>query len=155
MKYLLSTTALALTLAFSGMAYAEPGPGHDGPPPPPFEEALKKLPDKDAAAFRDTMKASHEKDKATFEQMHKLHGELKAIITADTFDKNAFIAKNKQLDALHDKLHVNMTEALANAISKLPPDERKTFAEAMHHEHGPHHHDKGDDHTPPPPPEGQ
>jgi len=154
MKHLLSTTALVLTLAFSGMAYAHDGhDGHDGPPPP-FEAGLSKLPQKDADAFRATMKASHEKDKALFEQMHKLHDELHDIMTAETFDKGAFIAKSKELNVLHDKMHAHMTEAFATALSQLSQDERKTMADAMKHgHHGMHHHDHGgaaDDNAAPP-----
>ena len=145
MNKLLSTTALAVTLALCGVAYADMPP----PPPPPFEEALSKLPDKDAAAFRDTMKQSHEKDKALFDQMHKLHEDLRAIIVAPTFDKDAFIAKNKELDELHHKMHAHMTAALATALSALTPDERKTFAESMHHHGGKHHHGPAGDAPPP------
>jgi len=141
MKKLLSTTALALTLAFSGIAYAHDH--HDGPPAF-MEEALSKLPDKDADQFRATMKQSHEKDKALFEQMHKLHDEQRAILTADNFDKSAYIVKSKELQKLHDKMHANMTQAFATAVSQLPQDERQTLADAMHHGH--HHH--GDDNAP-------
>ena len=58
----------------------------------------------------------------------KLHD----LITADKFDKDAFIAKSGELVKLHEKMESSMTEAFATALSKLPADERKTLADAMH-----------------------
>lgn len=152
-KTLLSMAAIILTLACSGMAYANDGEGdHKGPPPPgapPFmEEALSQLPEKDAEKFRDTMRQAHEKNRAIHEQMRQLHEELHRIMTAEKFDKSAFIAKNNELKQMQDMMFSNMTEAFAAALSGLSQGERKTLADAMRTAmpHGPH--------DGPPPPHG-
>ena len=131
MNRLLSTSALIVTLAFANAAYARDAKGPDAEPSF-IEEALSQLPEKDASLFRDTMKKSHEKDKALHDQMHKLHDELHEIAIADEFDKEAFIEKSNELAKLQAKMHASMTEAFANALEKLPADERKTVADAVH-----------------------
>ena len=144
MRKLLSTTALVFTLAISGVAYANDdwhGKGDHKGPPPYIEEALSKLPEEDAAQFRNTMKQSQEKGKTIFEQMHKLHEDLHGILTAEKFDKAAYIAKNKELTKLHDKMHANMTEAFATAAAQLSQDDRKILADAMKNKWH-HHHDE-------------
>lgn len=151
MKALLSTTAMITLLTVSSVAFADSDShGKDGKGEHPFmEEALSKLPEKDAATFRDTMKQSHEKDKDLFEKSHKMHEELHALLAADTFDKAAYVAKSKELAKIHATMHDHMTEAFATAVSKLPPDERKILADNIHEmhkgmHHGHHHHDGKD-----------
>jgi len=143
MKTLLSTTALLLTLGFSGAALANSDwYGKEGQDmnPSTMEGAICKLPKHDAAQFRDTMKEARENNKNLQEQIGDLHGELHAILTAPTFDEGAFLAKRKELQQLHDQMETNMTEAFASAVANLTQDERVTLTRAMHHEHDKHHH---------------
>lgn len=146
MKKLLTTTALVFTMAMAGMAYADKGSEHGGwhdGPPPFMEEAINKLPAAKAEAFKATMKKSHEKNEKLSAQSKKLHEEMRAIVTAEKFDKAAFLAKSGELQKVHDQMHVSMTESLAEALSSLSQDERKTLSDNMHFGSGEHHHHKG------------
>jgi uncharacterized membrane protein len=140
MRNILSTTALILAMTSAANAYAHDdskGKGNHAF----MEETLSKLPEQDATQFRNTMKQAYEKDQAQRDQAHKLHEEISGILTADKFDKSAYVAKSKQLEKLHDKMHADMTEAFATAVAQLPQDERATLAAGMHHKH--HHHEAG------------
>ena len=146
MKTLLSTTALLLTLSFSGTALANSewyGKEGQDMSPSYMEKAICKLPKEDAAQFRDTMKEARENNKDLQEQIGKLHGDLHDILTAETFDKAAFLAKRKDLQQLHDKMETNMTEAFASAVGDLTQDERVTLTRSMDRSRAKHHgHDK-------------
>jgi uncharacterized membrane protein len=142
MKILLSTTALLLTLGFSSAALANSDwYGKEGQDVTPsyMERAICKLPKTDAAQFRDTMKEAREANKPLQEQVEKLHGDLHAILTADIFNKDTFIAKRNDIQQLHDKMEANMTEAFASAVANLNQEERVTLARALSHEHAKHH----------------
>ena len=167
MKKLLTTTALMLSLAFSGMAYAHDDShgkdGHDGRPP--FMDVLPK--DK-AAQFHDIMKQAHDKNMELVDQMHKLREERRAILTAPEFDKDAYLTKSEELtkfrESMHKEMKANMKEAFATALGNLSQKERQAVAASMekmhhgHHRHGHHHwghehddghhmHDKSDKHA--------
>jgi len=142
MKKLLSTTAIILTLSFSSTALANSDwYGKEGQDANPscMENALGKLPKDDAAQFRTTMKAARENNKALEEQIGNLHGDLHAILTAPTFDKDAFLAKRKDIQQLHNQMETNMTVAFASAVDGLSQEERVTLTRALHHEHAKHH----------------
>jgi len=142
-KKLLSTTALILTLAFSGMAYADHdwnGKGeHDGRPS--FADVLPK--DK-AEQFHATMQQAHEKNLVLIDKMHQLREERRSILTAPKFDKEAFLAKSAELakfrETLHDQIRTNMKEAFATAVSTLSQEERQALAASMEKAHHEHHH---------------
>ena len=102
------------------------------------QDAICKLPKNDAAQFRDTMKEAREDNKPLEERISKLHGDLHAILTADSFDKGAFLAKRKEVQQLHDQMETNMTEAFASAVDGLTQEERVTLTRALHHDHDKH-----------------
>ncbi|MBI1274412.1 periplasmic heavy metal sensor [bacterium] len=150
MRKLLTTSAMLVALATSGMALAADDAKHDGPPSH-MKEALAKLPESKRELVENTFKSMHEQGKASHEQMKKLHDELKAIMVAPTFDKAAYLAKHKQLAALRNQEMEKREQAMADLASKLTQDERKTLADAMPHPgmHRPggkfgKHADKGD-----------
>ncbi len=137
MNKLLSTTALVLSLTFSGMAHAAP----DGDKPHGarfMEEAISKLPPQKAEAFRNTLKQAHEKGKESREQSKKLHEELRAIMTAEKFDKSAYLAKTEELRVLREKKYKAKSAALATALSALTQEERTTIADNMRKKHERH-----------------
>jgi len=145
MKTLLTTTALLLTLSFPSIVLANSewyGKEGQDMSPSYMEGAICKLPKDDAAQFRDTMKEARENNKDLQMQVEKLHGDLHAILTAPTFDKDAFLAKRKDLQQLHDQMETNMTVAFASAVDGLSQEERITLTRALHHEHSKHHHGK-------------
>lgn len=130
MKKLLAVSALALVLSAPLALQA----AQDGPPPPVkkrMEAVLEKLPPEKAEAFKATLKASREANKDKREGVKKLHDELAAIVTAPTFDKAAFLAKHKEIDAARAEMSDTRHAAMAEALSKLSQDERKTVSEGM------------------------
>jgi len=131
-KILVSTTALLFCLTFSTAAMAN----SDGASSY-MEKAISKLPPDKAAEFHSAMKDAHEQNKELYEQMHALHQDLHNILTADTFDKDAFLAKSREMQQLHDKVAENLDMAFASAIEPLSPKDRNMLALAMtkqHHE---------------------
>jgi len=141
MRKLLTTTALVLSLASAGVASANTD-GHKGhhDGPPFMQEALAKLPADKAAAFRDTMKQSREQNKGSFEQLHKLHKEMQAILTASSFDKNAYLAKSAESAAAAGQDARCQEPELCRRGKQPSQDERKTLADAFHKGR---HHSKG------------
>lgn len=134
MKKLLTTTALVLSLTFSGMALAYDG-GDKGEHGGFMKEAFSKLPQDKAEAFRNTLKESREKNKASHEQIKKLHDELYTIMTAPTFDKKAYLAKSGEIQALKDKMHKAKTAAFATGLSNLTQEERTSVADSLREMH--------------------
>ncbi len=135
MKRLLSTTVLVLTMTFSGAALANSDwYGKEGQDEKPsyMNTALAKLPAKKAAEFRNTMKELHEDNKVFQAQLYKLHGDLHNILTAPTFDKEAFLEKRAEVQQVHDRMETNRTEAFAAAVSELSQNQRITLTRALH-----------------------
>jgi hypothetical protein len=81
------------------------------------------------------MKEAHEQNKGLYEQMHGLHKDLHKILNANTFDKDAFIAKSKEMQQLHDKVADKLDTAFASAIEPLSQKERHMLSVAMAKEH--------------------
>lgn len=137
MKKILSTTAILLTLSFSSAALASSEwYGKEGQEMPSYmEDAIGKLPKDDAAQFRDIMKDARENNKDLQAQIENLHGDLHAILTSETFDKAAFIAKRQEVQQVHNQMENNMCEAFASAVDDLTLEERVTLTRALHHGH--------------------
>lgn len=147
MKKLITTTALALALGGASLAFAAPpdGPRHGHERGMMQEEFLKGLPPEKAAMVKESMDKQREAGKATHEQMKKLRDEQKAILTADKFDRAAFLAKAKQIGELSAKRSAARAESIADVAAKLTPQERTMLAERF---------EKRRFHRPPPPPPG-
>ena len=142
MKKLLSATLLVSAMAFSSAALAHSDwYGKEGQDDSPsyMNHALAKLPAKKASEFRDTMKEARDDNKELQAQVYKLHGELHALLTAPTFDKDAYLAKRTEIEQLHDKMEENRTEAFASAVAELSLNERITLTRALHSEQDTHH----------------
>lgn len=131
MKNFLRTSALILTLAVSGMAYANDG-GKGGYGGHHFmDEAVAKLPEAKATAFKQAMEKVRKDNGAQKEQIHKIRDELHALLIAPKFDKDAYLAKGNELQAIENKMHDARQQAFADAVSGLTQDERTTLATAM------------------------
>lgn len=147
MKKFLTATALMLSLATaSGIALAEHHEGrpHDGPPPH-VQEALAKLPADKAKQVGDTLHSLRESRKADWESFKAHHQAMRAMLTAESFDKAAYMAKAKELDALHSAKKLNYHATIADLAAELSPEERKILAEAMPGKHHWRHHGKKHD----------
>jgi uncharacterized membrane protein len=138
MKNLLLTTTILIAFGFSGAAFAANTAAKNSENNAYVEQAITKLPAKDAAQFRDTMKQAHEKNMAIYDQVHSIHDDMEAILVAESFDKDAFRAKSKQLQDVYDTMRANMDDAFVSAVAKLSQDERKTIATAMAYPHTKH-----------------
>jgi Spy/CpxP family protein refolding chaperone len=141
---LLATTALMATLIVSGAAYAEPpdashksSPQHKGnwlaarEQRRDKESVLEHLPPDKAKLFQDTMKQTSEKNSAYREQIGKLREELRNIVIADKFDKDAYLAKNAEMEKLWAQMRTNSAESFAAIAGKFTANERKVLSE-MH-----------------------
>lgn len=130
MKKLLTASALALALAAPFALSAADGAKSEQKTGR-MERALEKLPKEKAAAFKEALKASREASEPKREAMRKLRDELDAIVAAPTFDKAAFLAKHKEINAVKTELAQAREEAMANALSKLTQAERKAVQEGF------------------------
>jgi uncharacterized membrane protein len=139
MKNILSTTAILIALSLSGAAVAHTDQ-KDKENNAYIEQAIAKLPADDAAQFRDTMKPAHEKNIAIYNKIHDLHDDMDDIMVAEPFDKDAFLAKSKQLREVYETMRKNTDDAFATALTQLSQDERKTLATAMAYPHKKHPH---------------
>jgi len=138
MKNLLTTTALLIVFSFSGATYSFAHEQGKDDVPSYMEHAIAKLPKKDAAQFRETMKEAHDKNMAIADQIHALHDDIDDIIAAEPFDKEAFLAKSAKLRGVYETMRANTDDAFASAIAQLPQDERKSIASAVAYPHTKH-----------------
>ncbi len=87
-------------------------------------EAATLSPDK-AKLYNDTLKAASDSNKDLRDKIHKAHDESDAIMTAEKFDKAAFLAKQAELDGLYSQVRTKMNAAYVSVVEKLKQDERK------------------------------
>ncbi len=149
MKKLLMITAMALAL--SAPAYAQSAPDNGNGQQTQSQDARPQdmhhhdhfadLSPQGQQIMKTTMHKAHEGNKALWEQGKKLHEQLHAILTADTFDQKAFVAKQAELAKLHARMHASMTQSFAAALAQLSPEDRNAIAADMekhHHKHDGH-----------------
>lgn len=104
-----------------------------------MDSALSKLPPEKAEAFRSTMIQVHEDNEDLQKQITQLHGDLHTILTAPTFDRDAFLAKREEIQKLHNQMEKDRTEAFASAVSELSQKERIILTRDLRHSHMKHH----------------
>jgi len=131
MKQWMRTTSIIAWLILGATAVQAHEDGGCNSLPPEKQQMVEKA-----------MHAAHEKNRGLMEQEHKLHEDLKAIVKAKNFDKDAFIAKQHEIAELHNRLHDDSVVALASVMGKLTPEEREKLLHSLHHGHHWHHHDK-------------
>ncbi|GEM_PF-5521944 len=123
MKKLLLTTAALMMV--SGTAMAE------GQGKAKMQEALKAFPPAKAELVKSTfkeMRSEREANKGT----HKAHrDEMKALLTAPSFNKSAFLAKAKEMTEIHGSKKLKGAERIADLAEQLNQEERKALAEIM------------------------
>lgn len=140
MKNLFATTALVISMAGGSLAFAM---SDDMPPPPPHheggktcmmknkQELLAKLPEEKEMLFHKTMRQVREGKMDMKEKMKTLREEQMKVLTAETFDEAAFMAKSKEAQALYDSSRVKKTAAIAELAKQYSQEERKVLAELM------------------------
>ncbi len=142
MRKLLATAAMIMAVT-TGAAFAETtAPAHEGfDRKARFEETLSKLPKDKAELVRSSFKAQHETSRAEHEKLKAIRDKQKAIMTADKFDKNAFLANAQEAQAIRDTMQQKRTQAFAEVLSQLNPAERKILADSMHRRGMRHRHE--------------
>lgn len=92
------------------------------------------------------MKAAHHEARAANAPLHKrlevLHGEVKTIWTAKTFDRDAFLAKRAEMRDLQNKIEQNMDTAHANAAATMSSEQRAEVTTCWFHRHHHWYHKK-------------
>jgi Spy/CpxP family protein refolding chaperone len=147
----MKTTTLFLSAAFialisiSGTVYAHEEDGQEGQGGWHGHHhgskcELHHLSEAKIKIFHEAMKASFEKDKALFEESHKLHRELRGIVKANTFDEKTYLSLNARLEEIHAQIHSDRTKAFASIAGQFTPEERTALLKLHHKNHHKHHH---------------
>jgi uncharacterized membrane protein len=92
------------------------------------DDVLAQLPADKANAYKDTMRAVFKKNQPIHEQIEKLRADIKAVMSAPTFDKGAYVSKNADMEKLYGQMRGNIAEAVAGLVASWSSDERKTLA---------------------------
>ena len=142
---ILLVSALALSLS-AGLALADDTAGSAAKSRFPGwhnyrEHVISQLPADKAQLYRDSMKKAHEENQARFDEEDKLEIELHDILTADKFDKKAFLDKTSQLQAVREKISQSMSESFASVAAQMTPDQRQVLAK-LRRSGKPHTHGK-------------
>lgn len=103
-----------------------------------MEEALKALPAEKQAEMKAFMQGFRDGAKGNFEDIRARREELRAIMTAETFDAQAFRTKARELGAVfkaNKEAMLEKTIALAEGMSQK---DRAILADIMHRPMPPH-----------------
>lgn len=131
LNVMLMGITVACTLAVASPALAHHGVHGDMHHGMGEECCDKTLPPDKAKMVEGAMHSVMEKNERLMERMHKLHEKLRAIGTADKFDKKAFLATGDEMAALHMKMEKNRTAMMASVAEKLSGSERRAMAKCM------------------------
>jgi len=129
---LIFTTSLLTSLTLSGLAYAQMSPIPDASsgkesPKQKSEQTPAQLSPEKAKQYNDTMQLAADSNKELRAQIHKAHEEADAIMSAEKFDKKAFLAKAAELDQLYGKMRATMNDAFVSVAEKFSQEDRKTL----------------------------
>lgn len=141
MKKLLATTAMVLMLSSvpalaedGGKASMAEGNGHHMMEKMEQwkerqEEMLSKLPADKAALVKKTQDELRDARKENRGQCKALREEAKALLTAETFDKSAYLAKMAEIQAKHAANYKARDEKIAELAAGMNAEERKVVAD--------------------------
>ena len=112
--------------------------GCAGTPQPPHmpimdEPSETNLSPEKKAMLEDKMREFHAQNKDRFDTIRAKRDEMKDILTAETFDVDAFKAKSKELDELFSSSKQTMVDKMADMAKGMSQDERKVLASYMRH----------------------
>lgn|GEM_PF-4858438 len=135
MTKLVVTTALLTSLTLGGIFYAQTSDAANEVAPAAAapaaatgaakSTAVTQLPTDKAKLYNETMKQATENNAALRAQIQKAREEADAILTADKFDKKAYLAKATEMDQLYSKARSGMNEAFTSVAEKFNLAERK------------------------------
>jgi len=125
---------LLLTTAITALLLAGPAVYAQEAAPTAVVATPGKLPDAKEKIYKDALDQLHAKNKVIYSQIDKLQQEASAIMTADKFDKAAFLAKNADIEKAYAQVHTNTAETVASVAAQFTADERRIM-EARHQNH--------------------
>lgn len=102
------------------------------------DKVLAELPADKAASYRSAMEQAHSKNQPLYDQIKVLKHDLSGLMTAEKFDKAAYLAKQAEIEKLYSQMHVSRAEALASLIETWTVADRKTL-EKLHGSHKSRH----------------
>jgi len=96
------------------------------------------------------MKKAHGQNEGLRKQMQDRHEAMQKVLSAQKFDREAFLKVSDEIAALKEQKRRSMVEAFADIAPKLSPEERKKCAMfaagGMHHGMRGRHHKWGGKH---------
>lgn len=95
------------------------------------KDASPRLSEEHYKIVKDAMNKVREDNKHLNDQIKAKKKELAAIMSADKFDKAAYLAKHNEIQNLIEKASYNRASAMADAAEKLPASDRKILAERI------------------------
>jgi len=124
---LLLATILASTM-LSPLTYAQQSAAAAPKPAATAQQPLAAvLPADELALFKKAAGQIRRNNAPLRAQVRKLRQELSAIVTADKFDKNAFIAKTGEIQKISAQMYNNWVSGTAAFLAKLTPAERQAL----------------------------
>lgn len=144
MKKLVATTALILSLATSSVVMAGHHEGRYEAYKAKMETALKSLPAEKSALVRNTFEDIRTTRKNNWEAKKANHEALRAMLSAQTFDKQAYLAKANDITRQSSADKLAMHEKIANLAAQLSPSEREVLVDIMPHKSGHKNHHSAD-----------
>lgn len=130
--HLYAASAMLAVLLSSGFAQAaDMAPAAATGPMVGMMAQQKALPEDKAKMLQDAIAKVHEANKPLFEKVGALHKELNEILTAESFDKDAYIAKQAEIHEAMGKIGQARAEALADVAAKFTPEERAVLSHPM------------------------
>lgn len=106
-------------------------------------EMLAKLPEEKRKMYEESMSKVKGNSKTTWENIKKLKEEQKAILTADKFNKSAYLEKSEEIKDLFNEKAEAKSAAIAELAEKFTKEEREVLAK-ISGKHGHHGWNKGD-----------
>ena len=95
-----------------------------------LEKESSTLPPEKSKLYNETMKKAIEDSFDARKQIRKAYEEADALLTAEKFDKAAFLAKAAEIDDRYNKSRAKLNEAFASAINGFTQEERKEVLKA-------------------------
>lgn len=131
MKKMLLTAAAVLALS-SGAAMAEwKNCPHHSDSEARIEEALSGLPEDKATLIKTTLSELREEGKSMWSSKKEKRQAMQNLLTAETFDKDAYMAKAKEIQESRASMFLSHQERIAELASQLNAEERAALAKAM------------------------
>lgn len=96
-----------------------------------LNQLVEKLPKSEKNEFKGKIQEFFHSQQETKEGYFNIKLEIIALLMADNFDRDAYLAKVKEINMLQQKQASQRTELISGIMSKLSQEERKHVAKAV------------------------